>query len=144
MPLSQWLQQLAQRWCAHDRIHRRPARRNLAGIRRTVRPRVEVLEDRLTPSGNSVVIGTTYSPVFVANQWSGAIAIRLLDSHGNPVESPGTTFKLSSNSSGGQFRDLSGGLVNSVSIPSGEGGGPNTFALFEYEDSQTGTPTITA
>lgn len=53
MLLAHYLRQLAQRWsirggkrCRADRV---PAR-----IRSRVRPRLEVLEDRLTPSGYSV------------------------------------------------------------------------------------------
>ncbi len=67
--------------------------------------------------------------------------MQLQDSSGNAITATSNmTVKLSSNSSTGEFLDLSGKQLanSSLVIPAG-----SSFALFEYEDSQTGYAFIT-
>ncbi len=144
MLLPRWLHQLAQRWSLRSGKRRRRAGRVSARMPRRVRPRLEGLEDRLTPSTlDSLVFsigGNTYSGTVAPNQASGAISVQLQDSSGHAITAAGdVTVKLSSSSSTGDFLDLSGKALanNSIVIPTG-----SSYALFEYEDSQTGQATI--
>src|SRR5579884_864527 len=140
MFLPRWLQQFAQRWTPRDK--RRRANRVSTPMRRRVRPRLEILEDRLTPSGDALVIGATSSfPTFTTNQPSGALVVQLQDGKGNAVAATSNlTVQLSSSSSTGHFLDLSGKALTNSSVTIASG---SSFALFEYEDSQAGNPTIT-
>lgn len=140
----QWLQELQRRWFPRSGKRRRRTGRVSASTRHRFRPCLEVLEDRLTPSGDVLVIGTTSSPTpaSTTNQPSGAVIVQLQDGSGNAVAAANDlTVNLSSSSTTGQFLDLSGKALasSSVTIPTG-----SSFALFEYEDSQAGDPTIKA
>ncbi len=141
MFLPRWLQQFAQRWTPRDQRRRR-ANRVSTPMRRRVRPRLEILEDRLTPSGDVLVVGaTSSSPTFTTNQPSGALVVQLQDGKGHAVAATSNlTVQLSSNSSTGHFLDLSGKALTNSSVTIASG---SSFALFEYEDSQAGNPTIT-
>jgi hypothetical protein len=104
-----------------------------------VRPRLEALEDRVTPSGLDTLsfsTGATVGP----NQATGAIMVQLQDSNNHAITATSNvTVKLSSSSSTGEFLNLSGNPLanNSLVIPAGF-----SSAFFEYEDSQTGQMTI--
>jgi hypothetical protein len=113
-------------------------------MRRRTRPRLEVLEDRLTPSGDVLVLGSTSSSFvsLTSSQPSGGLIVQLQDGNGNAVSATSNlTVDLSSSSSTGQFLDLSGKALSNSSVTISSG---SSFALFEYEDSHTGDPTITA
>ncbi len=140
MLLPRWLHQLAQRWSLRNGKRRRRAGWVSAPKRRRVRLLLEALEDRVTPSGlDSLVFsigGNTYSGSVAPNQASGAISVQLQDSSGHAITAASdVTVKLSGSSSTGEFLDLSGKALanNSIVIPTG-----SSYALFEYEDSQTG------
>src|SRR5579875_2868448 len=147
MLLPHWLQQLAQRWSIRGGNRRRRSGRNPSPARRRARPRLEVLEDRLTPSTDVLAFtaasasGSFATGSIVPNQPSTAFSVQLQDSSGNAITATSNmTIKLSSNSSTGEFLDLSGKQLanSSLVIPAG-----SSFALFEYEDSQTGYAFIT-
>jgi hypothetical protein len=136
MSLPRWIGRLAQQWLPRG------------GKRRQVRPCLEVLEDRLTPSGD--VLAFTTAPQCLAlsdpshgqSEPSHAITVQLQNGSGKAIAATSNmTINLSSTSSGGQFLDTSGfALKNSqLIIPKGA-----SSASFEYEDSQIGLPTVLA
>jgi hypothetical protein len=97
----------------------------------------------------SIQVGTPHTVAFVtpapsllAGTPSGSITVQLKDQFGNVISagSGGLTFSLSSSSSGGQFLSVSGDPLPSASITIPQGA---SSATFEYEDSQSGTPTLT-
>lgn len=101
---------------------------------------LESLEERLTPSYDVLKISGVNA--IAANQPSTAITVQLQDNNGNPiVAASNQTINLSSSSSTGQFLDLSGKALanNSIVLLAG-----SSSALFEYQDSQTGSAQITA
>src|SRR5690242_7828959 len=105
---SSWLHQLAQRWFPRNGKRRRRAGRVLAPRHRRVRPRLEVLEERLTPSTDVLTFSGANS-LIAPNQPTGAIAVQLQDSSGHTITATSNvTIQLSSNSGTGEFLDLSG------------------------------------
>jgi len=130
MHLPNWLQQLTQRGRTVSRGDRR----------HRVQPRLEVLEDRLTPSADLVF--TSAAQTLIVGQAS-ILTVQLQDGSGHVMQAPsgGLTFSLSSSSPTGVFLDASGVPLShapSVFLPAG-----TSTARFEYEGTQTGTPTLT-
>ncbi len=99
-------------------------------------PSTDVLAFTAASASGSFATGS-----IVPNQPSTAFSVQLQDSSGNAITATSNmTIKLSSNSSTGEFLDLSGKQLanSSLVIPAG-----SSFTLFEYEDSQTGYAFIT-
>src|SRR5262245_22929609 len=116
MFLSHWLRQFAQRWSLRG-TRRRRARRVPTLTRRPIRLRLEVLEERLTPSSD-VLVFTTPSQMLVPGQPSAPITVQLQDGNGNPVAATSKiSISLASSSNGGLFLNTSGNPLLSVSIP---------------------------
>jgi uncharacterized repeat protein (TIGR03803 family) len=102
---------------------------------------VEELEPRWLPSVSQVAF-LTPPQTLTAGQSAALITIQLEDSSSNAATAASdTTFSLSTTSTMGSFRDSSGKALsgNSITIPAG-----SSSTGFEYFDSSTGTPTLTA
>ncbi len=139
------LRHLAQRWFPHVG-NRHRAGRALTPTRRPMRPNLEVLEDRLTPSGDVLafsfasVDGVYTVNTFGTNRPSAAIGVQLREGNGNGVTATSNvTVNLGSSSTTAKFLDLSGNPLSNSSVVIAAG---SSFALFEYEDTQTGPATI--
>jgi hypothetical protein len=132
MSLPRWIVRLAQQWLP----------RGVKTTRRRMHPCLEVLEDRLTPSGDVLAFTTAAYTTFYPGQPSPTITVQLQDGSGKAVTATSTvTINLSSTSSGGQFLDTSGMALShpSLTIPKGA-----SSASFEYKDTQEGLPTLEA
>src|SRR5579885_1144292 len=108
------LRHLAQRWFPHVG-NRHRAGRALTPTRRPMRPNLEVLEDRLTPSGDVLafsfasVDGVDTVNTFGTNRPSAAIGVQLREGNGNGVTATSNvTVNLGSSSTTAKFLDLSG------------------------------------
>jgi hypothetical protein len=141
MYLPQWLWQLAERWSPRSGNRRhRPSRIPVSNYRR-VRPRIEVLEERLTPTSSYLAFAAAPYQ-FALNQPSGAFAVQLQDIYGHPVNATSSvTINLQSSSSTGKSLNLSGHALSTPSVIIAAG---SSTAYFEYEDTQLGNPQITA
>jgi hypothetical protein len=144
-----WLNGLA-RLVRTDRHRERRTTRGAYSARRRVRPCLESLEERLTPS-TDLVFATAWGKL-TAGDPSGAIVVRLQDNNGGLVNAPagGVTLYLSSTSPTSEFLDTSGNPL--ANMPGGSG--PSVFipegqseASFEYVDTNGGQnggrPTLT-
>ncbi len=141
MYLPHWLWQLSQRWAPRGSNRHSRSCRVPTPNRRRVRPRIEVLEERLTPASNYLAFAAAPYD-FTLNQPSGAFAVQLQDIYGHAVNATSSvTINLQSSSSTGQFLNLSGKALSTPSVTIAAG---SNTAYFEYEDSQLGNPQITA
>jgi hypothetical protein len=96
-------------------------------------------QETVTPAPFVPVIVSPTQKI-VPGQPSQPITIQLQSPYGAYTATSDMTFNLSSDSSTGQFLDpVSGAPITSITIPAGA-----NSAGFEYQDSQTGLPTLTA
>jgi hypothetical protein len=99
-------------------------------------------QEKIKPAAPSTVAFVTQAQTLPTGVPSGSITVEVKDKYGNiiPAGTAGLDFRLSSTSSGGKFFSQSGDpLANaSFTIPTGA-----VTGTFEYQDSNTGTPTLT-
>jgi hypothetical protein len=97
-------------------------------------------ETTVSPANGSKLVFTTSPQSSTAGVSSGTITVQRLDQFNNPAANGALTVNLTTNSSGGIFRNT----ADSANITSLSIGGGSSAASFLYNDTVTGTPLITA
>ena len=100
-------------------------------------PVLERLEDRLTPSANTVAFIPHDATIVTAGQVSGLITFKVTDGHGNAVA--GEKVDLTSSSGSGLFFAGPGSSTAITSVYTGANG----TGSFVYQDAAAGSPALT-
>jgi N-acetylneuraminic acid mutarotase/uncharacterized protein YkwD len=100
-------------------------------------------QETVNAASPSTVVFTTPSHTLSVGNASAPLGVQVVDAFGNPspAGTAGVVVNLTSTSAGGTFLDANGHPLSSPSVTIAPGA---SAANFEYEDTQTGSPTVTA